>query len=392
MQQNNLRERLRRDGVLAEKVGFNPYYLVLQSELDDPILINEQQYINLAANNYLGLAADPRVKAMAIQAVEEYGVSLCGTPIATGYVELFQVIEQRLAKFVGLDAALLFPSCYQANQGVFLALATEADLILIDHYAHASLLEGVQATRAKVRPFLHNNLEHLTGILEKSAQYEQIFIVTESVFSTEGTVAPLKEIVALAEKYQAIPVVDDSHGIGVLGEHGQGILEHCRICDYQGIYTASLGKALASTGGMIAGRQDLIDYLRYYCSALVYSTALPPASLGGLAGSLSVIEQEFSVLSQRLWHYKKVLAKTLQKMGFSIVTGAAPINSICTGTAVNTLSLAKQFFEQGIFTTPFIEPAVPPNQGKLRLIAGANLSEATIEKVVAAIQKIGLAR
>lgn len=386
---NDFYSRFRLDTGLEEKAGFNPYYREIQSELSDPIFIDGESFTNLASNNYLGLAADKRVKEAAIEAIRKYGVSLCGTPIATGYIDLFNKVEARLARFVGLDSAIILPSCYQANNGLFSAIAGKEDLIIIDHYAHSSLIEGVRAAGCKFRPFLHNNIEHLESILEKSSRYRQIFIVTESVFSTDGSIAPLKDLCDIAEKYNVVPVVDDSHGIGVIGKNGRGILEESGVDNYQGIYTASLGKALANSGGIIAGKKDFIDYLRYYCPHLVYSTALPPSVLGGIEKVMDIVESDFQALSTRMWGYKTQISQCLVEKGFKIAEGKAPITSICTGSSEATIIFAKRFFEKKILTTPFVSPSVPVNEGKVRLIAGANLKEETVGVVLDTIEKIG---
>lgn len=384
--------RFKLDKSLEDQTGFNPYYREVQSGLSDLIIVDGESFINLASNNYLGLAADDRVKASAIEALEKYGTSLCGTPIATGYIDLFQIVEERLAKFVGLESSIILPSCYQANNGFFSAVAGKDDLIVIDHFAHSSLAQGAKSAGCKIRPFLHNDIDHLRGILEKSLAYRQVFIVTESVFSTDGSIAPMKEIGELAEEHHALPVVDDSHGIGTIGKEGRGILEEAGISDYPGIYTASLGKALANSGGMISGKKDLIDYLRYYCPHLVYSTAIPPSVLGGIAKVLDIIEEDYQEISSRMWRYKSLLSQSLLSAGFKPAEGKAPITSICTGSSADTINLAKRFYENRVLTTPFISPSVPTNEGKIRLIAGANLKEETINQVLEIVKTMGQER
>lgn len=379
-------KRLKLDESLVEKTGFNPYYCHLQSGLSDPVRIEQRDFINLASNNYLGLADDPRVKKAVVGAVQKYGASLCGTPIATGCTDLFQSLEKKLAVFVGLEDAILLPSGYQANNGIFSAIAGKEDVIVIDHFAHSSLLQGARAVGCKIRPFLHNNPEHLHGILKnlkdnpKGAR--QVFVVTESVFSTEGSIAPFSDIIDLCRKYQAVPVIDDSHGIGVLGKNGRGILEHAGLGGYFGLYTASLGKALANAGGMIAGNPTVINHLRYYCPHLVYSTALTPGVLAGVEAVLDIMAAEFPAISRKMWEYKTRISKGLHAAGFSVVTGEAPINSIETGSSEKTFLLAKLFYENQILATPFVFPSVPMNDGRLRLIAGANLTETTMGRVV----------
>lgn len=377
------------DESLAEVTGHNPYYLEINSGLAERVLVNGRGMINLAANNYLGLAADGRVKQAAVEAVQKYGVSLCGTPIATGYIDLYKRLEEKLSSFVGLEETIILPSCYQANIGLFSSIAGPQDLIVVDRFAHSSLIQGIKSAGCKIRPFLHNNLEHLKGILQHSTDYRQVFVVTESVFSTEGSIAPFKEIVQMCENYHAMPVIDDSHGLGVLGESGRGILEEQGIEGYPGIYTASLGKAMANSGGMISGEKRLIDYLKYYCPHLVYSTALTPAALAGIESVLTIISSEFERLKQRLVAYQQVIYESLLEGGFTVVLSEAPINSIKSGSKEKTFILAKQLYDQGILSTPFIEPSVPVNEGRVRLIAGANLTQDTIAQAVAIIQRLG---
>lgn len=377
------------DESLAETTGFNPYYLRIESGLEDKIMVNGAEMINLASNNYLGLAADSRVKQTVVEAVQQYGASLCGTPIATGYIDLYKRLEEKLSDFVGLEETMILPSCYQANNGLFSAIADTRDLIIFDRYAHSSLIQGIKSVGCKIRPFLHNNMEHLEGILQRSTGYNQVFVVTESVFSTEGSVAPFKEIVELCEKYKALPVIDDSHGIGVFGESGRGILEEKGIEEYQGIYTASLGKAIAASGGIISGKREMIKHLKYYCPHLVYSTAVIPATLAGIEAVLDIIDAEFGILKMRLSSYQKIICESLLEGGFSVVQSETPINSIKSGSKEETFLMAKKLYNQGILSTPFIEPSVPKGEGRVRLIAGANLSEDTIAEVAAIVKGIG---
>ena len=389
MDLRDLYNRFSLDESLVEVAGHNPYYRRIYSGLDEKILVNGQEMIDLASNNYLGLATDGRVKQAAVEAVQKYGVSLCGTPIATGYSDLYQRLEERLSSFVGLEETIILPSCYQANNGLFSCIAGPRDLVVVDRFAHSSLIQGIKSAGCKIRPFLHNNLEHLKGILQRSTGYRQVFVVTESVFSTEGSIAPFKEIVQLCEKYNAMPVIDDSHGIGVLGKSGRGILEEQGIEGYRGIYTASLGKALANSGGMISGDKRLIDYLKYYCPHLVYSTALTPAVLAGTEAVLDIIYSEFGELKKKLSSYQQRIYESLIEGGFSVAAVEAPINSIKSGSKENTFIIAKKLYVKGILSTPFIEPSVPIGEGRVRLIAGANLSLDTIEEVASLIKRIG---
>lgn len=356
---------------MVGEIGFNPYR----------VPYDNRNFIDLASNNYLGLAGHLTVKGAAAAAVEEYGVSFCGTPVASGCSQFSQTVAGRLAEFAGLESALLFPSCYQANNGVFSALCTKEDLIIIDQYAHSSLVEGVRAAGCKINPFLHNDMIHLEKILKRAAGYRRIYVVSESVFSTEGSIAPLNQIAALCDTYGAVPVIDDSHGLGVLGGHGRGVLEHFGIGHYKGIYTASLGKALANMGGMVAGDAETMEYLGYLCPHLIYSTALTPPVLGGIIGALEVLSTEFDLLSEKMWHYKQLIAGAIRPENPS----QAPINTVFCGGAQAAVALSGKLYEKGILSTPFIEPSVPRHACVVRLIAGAGLKE---EQVICAAEQI----
>lgn len=362
---------LKKTKALVAEVGFNPYR----------VPYDDRQYLDLASNNYLGLAGHPQVKKAAGAAIEEYGVSFCGTPVASGCSRLAGTVAGRLAEFAGLSSAILFPSCYQANNGLFCALCTKEDLILIDQYAHSSLVEGVRAVGCRINPFLHNDMAHLEKVLKRAAGYRRIYVVTESVFSTEGSIAPLDQINALCQTYGAVPVVDDSHGLGVIGEHGRGVLEHFGMKGFKGIYTASLGKALANMGGMVAGDEETMEYLGYLCPHLIYSTALTPPVLGGIMGVLDVLEAEFETLSKRMWHYKEIIAGAIRPERVS----QAPINAVFCGDAGAAVRLSGALYAKGILSTPFIEPSVPKHACVVRLIAGAGLRE---EQVVWAAEQI----
>ncbi|WP_163711777.1 aminotransferase class I/II-fold pyridoxal phosphate-dependent enzyme [Mangrovibacterium lignilyticum] len=376
------------DDQLIRKAAFNPYYLTVQSGLNDMIIIEDEEVVDLASNNYLGIANDQRVKRAVVEAVNKYGASMCATPISVGFSDLYKETCQKLSSFIGLEDSLIYPSCYQANNGVFSAIAKQDDVIVIDQFAHSSLIEGARATGCKIRPFLHNNLDSLQNNLKNCEKYSQIFVVTESVFSTEGSIAPFNSIVDICRQYSALPVIDDSHGIGVLGATGKGILEHLGITDYDGIYLASLGKALANLGGVVSGKKSLIDYLKYFSSHLVYSTALPPHVLAGILEVLNIIEDEFDNLSQKMWFARNTLRDALSESGYQLSPAEAPIISIRTGDSVDTILFAKQLFINKIISTPFIYPSVPKNKGVIRMIAGANLSTKNLDRVISCFKEI----
>jgi len=373
---------------LVEKAAHNPYYHKVQAELSDEIIIDGERFVDLASNNYLGIANRPELKNACKDAIDKYGASLCATPVCSGYSELHHRVEQKIAEFTGTEQALIYPSCYQANLGLFAAIVKSEDVVLVDRCAHSSLLEGIKSSGCKISPFKHNDMDHLEILLKQFQHFQTIFVVTESVFSTEGTIASFAEINELCLKYNAIPIVDDSHGIGVLGTHGHGILEHSGITGYQGIYTASLGKALANIGGVICGKPSLMQWMQYYSSNLVYSTAILPSALAGVEKVLDIIRDEFPDLSKRMWNAKRRIEAALTEAGFELTRGQAPITSIKAGNSLQTLLLAKAFWDKRIMPTVFVYPSVPQNEGRIRLIAGANMREETLQRTEEAIRSI----
>jgi 7-keto-8-aminopelargonate synthetase-like enzyme len=359
---------------LADELQFNPYYPAIQSRKPGKVKIGDRWFVDCASNDYLGLAADSALKKTCADTISRYGVSLCGTPIAAGGNCLLKEMEERIASFTGCEDTMAFPSCYQANVSFFRTLCTKEDVILIDHYAHASLVEGAKAAGCRIMPYLHNDCDHLEKHLRRSRSKGNIFIVTESVFSTEGTIAPFDKIYELCERYGALPVIDDSHGIGVIGEGGAGVLSHFGIHHYEGIYTASLGKALANSGGIIGAGKNVITALKYRCPGSMYSTAVVPAVAAGVLHVMGRLQSEYQLLRDALQNNVDTVNEVIDAKGFQRAGGAAPIISMKCGSIRNTLRCARAFFTKGVVVTPFVEPSVPPGNGVVRIIPGAGIA------------------
>ncbi len=373
---------------LVKSLNCSPYYQDISSGADLYVRINGRMYLNLASNNYLNLAKDPEIIRVMKLALDEYGASMCGTPVACGKVDIYQNAVDAITGFLGLEDAVLYPSCYQANVSAIGTLVTPEDIVFVDRNAHSSILEGIKASGCKIKPFRHNDMEHLGALLRGSGSYYNRFIATESVFSTEGSIAPFDRIYELALEFDAVPIVDDSHGIGVIGRTGKGILEEKKIADFEGIYTVSTGKALGISGGFVCGSKKLMELLRYTSSGLLYSTAIPPTLIAGTIKALEIVQRDGETMVRALKANKEYLYTRLKEQDFHLCEGEASICSMVTGTNERTFRIHKSLFEEGIMTTPFVYPSVGRDRGVLRMIPRIDLAKEDLDRVILAFCKI----
>jgi 8-amino-7-oxononanoate synthase len=371
----------------VERARFNPYYQEVESGLGKSIIINGKELINLGSNDYLGIANSPELKKAATEALEKYGVSMCGTPIVIGHTDMNRSLEKRLAEFLGTEDALVFPSGYQANVGLFQTLTQKEDIIIADKFAHSSLHSGIALSKAKKRLFNHNNLEDLEGILKSSQDQSRRFIVVEGLYSAEGDTTPLREVLDLSKKYNAFTILDDAHGIGVLGNKGRGVIEREDSMGKVDLITGSLGKAIGCFGGFIATSSEIVDILKYRMGSLIYSTALPPAICAASLKSLEIIEGAQN-RREKIGQNKERLYQELSKLGYNLTPSSTPLFSVITGTNYQTAELARDLNEEGVYGTPFMVPSVPEGRALIRFIPHANLTEDDLTKTIEAFKKI----
>ncbi len=368
------------------EAGFNPYYLPVQSGLGRRITVADREVISLGSNDYLGLSSNEHMKQKAKEAIDKYGVSLCGTAIVVGQTDLNRELEIKTANYVKQEDALVYPSCFQANTGVFQMLATDKDIVFADKGAHSSLLNGVFLSSARLKLFRHNDMKHLKKLLEQSMDYRMRFIVMDGLYSTLGDYPPLDEICALAREYNAYTILDDAHGLGVLGRKGRGVMELYEAYDDIDLVTGSYGKALGCVGGFIAARYRITDYFRYRNPMYLYSTALAPAMS---AAALAAID--FSMnhpeLRERIWAYKDRLMTALKDMGYNITPSSAPLFSVLFTSTAETFKASRILFEKGVYGTPFVHPSVPRKTPRIRLIPHAGLTDEDIDEVIEIFQE-----
>ncbi|MDO8446737.1 MAG: 8-amino-7-oxononanoate synthase [Deltaproteobacteria bacterium] len=368
------------------------------------VKIDGKDVVLLCSNNYLGIADHPRLKEAAIKAIERYGVGSGASRLVSGTMKLHEELEERIARFKGTEAALVFNSGYTANTSVIPALVWHGDIVFSDRLNHASIIDGCALSRAELKRYPHKDVEGLERLLKVvSGQWPVVgnnvsrltshisrqLIVTDSVFSMDGDIAPLPEIVTLAKKYGAMVMVDDAHATGVLGKTGKGSLEHFGLeCEENIIQMGTLGKALGTFGAYIAGSRELIDYLTNKARGFIFSTSLPPFVLASAIAAIDLVEDE-PELRQALWKKTWYLKKWLDSMGFDTMGSETPIIPVFIGDTGKTMEFSRRLLEEGVFVSGIRPPTVPEGKSRLRATVMANHSYDDLDMALDAFSKVG---
>lgn len=339
--------------------------------------------LNFSGNDYLALASHPKIKLAAQKAIEQHGVGSGASKLVTGHTHQTQDLERQFAKFKHAEAALLFPTGYMANLGVLTTLANEQDVICIDKLTHASLIDAAGASNATLRVYPHGHLEKLERLLDRHADFRRRFIVTDSVFSMDGDVANLPQICNLAQKYDAITVIDEAHGTGVLGASGAGLCEYQKIQDQADIVISTASKALGSLGGIVTAKKIVIDTLVNAARSLIYTTAPPPSQVASIAAALDVIQAE-PWRRERLFEISKRVRNAVVKMGFELphCEVVTPIIPLMTQSAESAVELGDYMNAHGIHAPAIRPPTVAPNASRVRLSLRCDLEDEQIENLI----------
>lgn len=342
-------------------------------------------YLMMASNNYLGLTHHPHVKDRALQAIQQYGAGSGGARLTSGSFPLFQELEHRLAQWKDCEKALTFTAGFMANLGTISALVHKGDIIFSDELNHASLIDGCRLSGAKVQVYPHKDLAGLESSLSQSKHYGMRFIISDGVFSMDGDIAPLPELLELAERYDALLIVDDAHATGVIGE-GRGTAHHFHCESPRIITTGTMSKALGSIGGYVCGSQTIIDYIINHSRPFIFATALSPADIGASIGALEVLAEEPSVY-QSLRSNTKYMNQALQSLGIPS-SDDTPIFPIIIGSNEDTLEASRLCEREGIILSGIRPPTVPVNTGRLRLTVTAAHTEEELDKVIQVLQRL----
>lgn len=351
-----------------------------------PILrIDGREAINFSSNNYLGVANHPALAEAAKQAIDRYGCGSGASRLISGNMTLHEELESRLAQFKGTEAALVFNSGFQANTGILAALAGEGDVILSDQLNHASIIDGCRLSRAQTLVYAHGNLDQLEANLKNARHARRRLIVTESIFSMDGDEAPLTEIVDLAERYDAMVMVDEAHATGVFGSAGAGVVSKHGLGDRVSVQMGTLGKALGGFGAYVAGSRPLRELLINRCRSFIFTTALPPAIMAMAIAAIDLVERE-PERRERLWENCRLLSDGLKRLGYGFKDFQSPIVPLIVGSAENCMKLSQRLLEHGVFVQGIRPPTVPPGTSRLRITVMATHERRHIEKALEAFQ------
>ena len=343
--------------------------------------LDGRDIVLLGSNNYLGLSTHPQVIAAAVEATQTFGTGASGSRLISGNSALYTTLETNLAKIKNTEAALVFSSGYAANTSVIPILAGEGDLILSDALNHASIIDGCRLSRATKKVYRHCDVEHLKSLLSASTAFRRRLVVTDGVFSMDGDIAPLPDIYDLATEYDAMLLVDDAHGFGVLGRDGSGTVAHFGLENRDIIQMGTLSKAIGALGGYIAGSQALIELLINKARGFIFTTGLPPATLAAANAALDVM-QSSPELRQRLFSHAKHLKSALIDLGWTLLPSETQILPVVLGSPQRVTNIADALLAEGVFAPAIRPPAVPPDTSRLRLTVMATHTAAEIQQAI----------
>jgi glycine C-acetyltransferase len=376
-------------GELA-KAGTALHPRVLEDEQKARTRFDGKDVINLASNNYLGLAAHPRMKEAAAKAAARYGAGSGAVRTIAGTMSLHRELEERFAVFKGAEAAIMFQSGFTANSGTVAAILGKEDVIVSDQLNHASIIDGARLSRAEIRVFPHKDAEAADKLLEETkADGRHQLLITDGVFSMDGDIAPLPALVEVAEKYGAIMMIDDAHASGVLGTNGKGTVSHFGIDPSRvDVQVGTLSKAIGALGGFIAGPRHLIDWLANRGRPFLFSTSAPPAVAAACIEALKIIEEEPERL-ERLWSNTEFFKKGLHDLGFDTGASETPITPVIAGEEATAVELASQLWDEGVFTPAIVFPTVPKGRSRVRTIVTADHTQDDLTEALEVFQKVG---
>ena len=371
----------------AKAAGIYPYFRKIESEQDTEVVINGKKVLMFGSNSYMGLTNHPKVKEAAIEATKKYGTGLAGSPFLNGTLDIHKELEQKLAAFVGKEDAMLYSSGFEVNLGVVSTLTGRNDSIILDEQDHASIIEGRRLSFSKALKYKHNDMVSLEEQLKKCSPEEIKLIVTDGVFSMEGDVANLPEIVRLAKQYNASVMVDEAHGIGVFGRQGRGTCDHFGVTDDVDLIMGTFSKSFASLGGFIACDKTITNFLRHHSRSYIFTASITPASTGAASAALDIMMSEPERM-ENLWDITHYALDGFRNMGCEIGNTSTPIIPLYIRDNNLTFMITKELSDAGIFVNPVVSPAVAPHDTLIRFSLMATHTKEQVTIALETIQKI----
>jgi 8-amino-7-oxononanoate synthase len=370
-----------------KKAGIYPYFRSIEENHDTEVVIQGRKLLMFGSNSYMGLTNHPKVKEAAKKAIDMYGSSCSGSRFLNGTSQLHIELEERLADHVGKESALIFTTGFQTNLGTVASLTGRNGVIILDELDHASIIEGSRLSFSRVLKFAHNDMKDLEKLLQ-SVQVEKIkMIVIDGIFSMEGDICNLPEITRLANKYEALVMVDDAHALGVIGEKGKGTANHFGLTEQVDIIMGTFSKSLASVGGYIATTTETVNYLKHHSRPMIFSASIPPSAVAAALAALEIIQTE-PERQEKLWTNTAYIANALQELGFDINTSETPIIPIYIRDNYLTFQFTQRLFEEGIFVNPVVSPAVRSDSSLLRLSIMATHTRDQLDEAIDKIEKV----
>jgi len=375
----------------AEKLkqrGLYPYFRPISSAQDTAVELNGQEVLMLGSNSYLGLTNHPKLKEAAVDAVRKYGTGCAGSRFLNGTLDIHVELEERLAELVGKEAALLYSTGFQTNLGVISTMVSRKEYVLTDKEDHASIVDGCLLSPGEFVRWNHGDTDSLESKLEKIPAEAGKLIAVDGIFSMSGDIVDLPTVVELAEQHNATVMVDDAHGLGVLGERGEGTSGYFGLTDKVHLIMATFSKSLASLGGFIASDKDTIEYLKHNSRALIFSASITPANTASVLAALDIMERE-PERRERLWENTRQMREGLDELGFATGDSCTPVIPVHMGEMDVCFKFCKRLEEEGIFVNPVVPPAVMPTETLLRVSLMATHSEEQIEFALDKMGEIG---
>jgi len=371
----------------AKEAGIYPYFIPLDENEGTEVIYDNRHIIMCGSNNYLGLTTHPKVRQAALDATQRYGTSCTGSRFLNGNMTLHEKLEEELAAWVGKEAALVFSTGMQVNLGTISAVVGRSDIVILDKDDHASIVDGAFLSGGKIERYRHNDIDHLKRVLESLPEDKAKLLVVDGLFSMEGDIAPLPEMIPLCKKYGVRLMVDDAHAMGVLGG-GRGSAAHYGVTEDVDLIMSTFSKSFASLGGFIAGEKDVVEYIQHHARSLIFSASIPPANAATALASLEVMRDEPERI-ERVNQIGEMMRHEYQRLGFDTGYSVTPVIPIIIGDDDLTFLAWKLLFENGVFVNPVISPAVAPDRQLLRTSYMATHTDEQLERVLETFEMVG---